>query len=145
MSFLETVEKARAFLERNGRVSLRALLDEEVAAARKHLARKVEARALELQGRALVVLDRREEASRSLEAALEVARGIGYPPAIWRSLSLLAELARRAGDRAQADRLSSEARGLVERLAGTLPETELRHELGALGGRLVNDPLGAYR
>jgi hypothetical protein len=25
MSFLETIEKARAFLERNGRVSLRAL------------------------------------------------------------------------------------------------------------------------
>jgi tetratricopeptide (TPR) repeat protein len=122
-----------------------ALVDEEVAAARKHLARKVEARALELRGRALVVLERREEAARSLEAALEVARGIGYPPATWRSLSLLAELARRAGDRAQADRLSSEARGLVERLAGSRPETELRHELGALGERLVSDPLGAYR
>jgi tetratricopeptide (TPR) repeat protein len=136
---------ARAELSRGQPEQALALVDEELAAARKHLARKVEARALELQGRALVVLDRREEASRSLEAALEVARGIGYPPATWRSLSLLAELARRAGDRAQADRLSSEARGLVERLAGSLPETELRHEFGALGGRLVSDPLGAYR
>jgi hypothetical protein len=33
----------------------------------------------------------------------------------------------------------------VERLAGSLPETDLRHELGALGERLVSDPLGAYR
>jgi tetratricopeptide (TPR) repeat protein len=117
---------ARAELSRGQPEQALALLDEELAAARKHLARKVEARALELQGRALVVLDRREEASRSLEAALEVARGIGYPPATWRSLSLLAE-------------------GLVERLAGSLPETDLRHELGALGERLVSDPLGAYR
>jgi tetratricopeptide (TPR) repeat protein len=136
---------ARAELSRGRPEQALALVDEELAAARKHLARKVEARALELKGRALVVLDRREEASRSLEAALEVARGIGYPPATWRSLSLLAELARRAGDRAQADRLSSEACGLVERLAGSLLETELRHEFGALGERLVSDPLGAYR
>jgi hypothetical protein len=74
-----------------------------------------------------------------------VARGIGYPPATWRSLSLLAELARRAGDRAQTDRLSFEARGMVERLAGSLPETELRREFGALGEQLATDPLGAYR
>jgi predicted ATPase/class 3 adenylate cyclase len=136
---------ARAELSSGRPEQALALVDEELAAARRHLARKIEARALELRGRALVVLDRREEATRSLEAALEVARGLGYPPATWRSLSLLAELARRAGDRAQADRLSSEACGLAERLAGTLPETELRHELGALGDRLVTDPLGAYR
>jgi tetratricopeptide (TPR) repeat protein len=136
---------ARAELSRGQPEQALTLLDEELAAARKHLARKVEARALELRGRALVVLDRREEAAQSLEAALEVARGIGYPPATWRSLSLLAELARRAGDRAQADRLSSEARRLPERLADALPETELRRDLGALGGRLVSDPLGAYR
>jgi tetratricopeptide (TPR) repeat protein len=136
---------ARAELSRGQPEQALALVDEEVAAARKHLARKVEARALELRGRALVVLDRRDEAARSLEAALEVARGIGYPPATWRSLSLLAELAHRAGDRAQAERLSFEARGLVERLAGSLPETELRREFGALGERLATDPLGAYR
>jgi tetratricopeptide (TPR) repeat protein len=136
---------ARVELSRGQPEQALALLDEELAAARRHLARKVEARALELQGRVLVVLGRREEAAQSLEAALEVAREIGYPPATWRSLSLLAELARRAGDRAQAERLSSEARGLVQRLAGSLPEAELRHELGALGEQLVSDPLGAYR
>jgi tetratricopeptide (TPR) repeat protein len=136
---------ARVELSRGQPEQALALLDEELAAARRHLARKVEARALELQGRVLVVLGRREEAAQSLEAALDVAREIGYPPATWRSLSLLAELARRAGDRAQAERLSSEARGLVQRLAGSLPEAELRHELGALGEQLLSDPLGAYR
>jgi hypothetical protein len=77
--------------------------------------------------------------------ALAVARGIGYPPVVWRSLSLQAELARRSGDASAAERLASESSGLVTRLAGALSETALRDEFGALAERLVADPLTAYR
>ena len=41
--------------------------------------------------------------------------------------------------------LAGESSGLVTRLAGSLPETALRDEFGALAERLVADPLAAYR
>ena len=63
----------------------------------------------------------------------------------WRALSLLAEVARRAGEARDAQRLARDARDLVERLARTLPQPELSRELRGLGERLVTDPLGAYR
>src|SRR5262249_12102027 len=44
--------------------------DHELSAARRHRARKVEARALELRARALLVLDRREEAAAAVDDAL---------------------------------------------------------------------------
>jgi hypothetical protein len=64
---------------------------------------------------------------------------------IWRSESLLAELARRSGDRAEAERRAGRARSRVEQLARALPEPDLARDLRALGERLVVDPLGAYR
>jgi tetratricopeptide (TPR) repeat protein len=121
-----------------------ALLDEELAGARRHGARKLEARALELRGRALLTLDRRDQAGDALARALELGRRIEYPPVTWRALSLLAELACRAGRTADGARLAAEARGLVEGLAGAVPDAE-RREFRGLGERLVSDPLGAHR
>jgi tetratricopeptide (TPR) repeat protein len=121
------------------------LLDDELAAATRTGSRKVIARAGELRGRARVVMDDREAAARELEEALRLAREIEYPPIQWRSLSLLAELERRAGDRARAERLAHEARALVEGLAAALPEPVLAVEFRALGERLERDPLGAHR
>jgi hypothetical protein len=63
---------------------------------------------------------------------------------VWRSLSLLAELARRAGDGPRHARLAGEARALVEGLAAAVPDAE-RGALRGLGERLAADPLGAYR
>ena len=121
------------------------LTSQEIEGARRHKAGKLEARALELRGRTLLALDRREEAGQELHAAHAVALGIGYPPVLWRSTSLLAELARRAGDEGEAARLFAEARGLVERFSRTLPQNELRSGLLELAERLEDDPLGAYR
>ncbi len=122
-----------------------ALAGNEVAAAGRQHARKLQARALELRGSALLAMDRREEASQSHEQALGIATEISYPPATWRALSLLAELSRRAGDRAAADEHAERARKLVGSLAGSLPEPELRSEFAALADRLVSNPLAGYR
>ncbi len=122
-----------------------AMTEPEAGAARHHRAPKIEARALELRGRALVTMDRREEGAEALHGAITAAETIGYPPVIWRAKSLLAELARRKGKSAEAERLAAEARSLVESLAGAIPEKELQRTFGALGERLVTDPLRAYR
>ena len=115
------------------------------AGAQNFRAQKIEARARELEGRALVTLDRRDEAQASLRTALEIAERIEYPPVIWRARSLIAELARRRGDHSVAEGQAARARALTESLAADLSEAEIRREFGALGERLVVDPLGAYR
>ena len=122
-----------------------ALIEQELEGARKVDSPKLDARALELQGRALLHADRRDEAERALQSALEISARIEYPPVVWRSRSLLAELACRRGDRPKAEALAAQARALVEGLARDLSDPELQKEFGALGERLVVDPLGAYR
>jgi class 3 adenylate cyclase/tetratricopeptide (TPR) repeat protein len=122
-----------------------ALTTEELEGARRHVARKLEARALELRARALVQLDRREEAGDAAREALGVAQQLGYAPILWRAPSVLSELARRDGDRASADEFVNQARSRIEQLAGELTEPELRRDFAAIGEQLVHDPLGAYR
>jgi hypothetical protein len=90
-------------------------------------------------------MDRRNEADEALGAALQLARRIAYPPVVWRSLSLRAELARRSGEKGRAERHAREARGVVEKLSPSLPEPELQREFRGLGQQLAVDPLGAYR
>jgi tetratricopeptide (TPR) repeat protein len=119
------------------------LIEQELEGARSSRSQKLEARALELRGRAWVTMDSRDEAEEALRGALQVARQIEYPPVVWRSLSLLAELARRSGRTSQGDRDATEARRLVEHLSRSLPGAELQQEFGGLGERLVTDPVGA--
>jgi tetratricopeptide (TPR) repeat protein len=108
-----------------------ALADQELAGARRHGIRKVEARALLLRGGALCDLDRRDEADAALGDALDVARAIEYPRAIWRCHDSLAEVARRRGRRDAAARHAEEARALRERLAASLAREDLRAALRA--------------
>ena len=143
---------AMHLLNANARVALAqgdadgalALLDEELEAARRNRSLKIEARALELRGRVLTTFDARPAAEEALRAALEVAGAIEYPPVIWRSHSLLSELARRGGTNEERDRHAQSARALVVELAASLPAEDLKREFLALGQRLVEDPLGAY-
>jgi DNA-binding NtrC family response regulator/tetratricopeptide (TPR) repeat protein len=106
-----------------------ALTDREIAGARRHRVPKVEARGLELRGRALLVLDRRDEARVVLDEALRVAGRIAYRRTSWRAHGSLAELERRAGCTAEADRHAAEARGLIEQASRSLPEDALRQQL----------------
>ena len=101
--------------------------------------------ALELRGRILVFMDRREEAERSLREALAIATHIEHPPVAWRALSLIGEVARRQGDSELAARHFSEVRTVVEKKASSIERDELRNGLRAMGERLIADPLAAYR
>jgi class 3 adenylate cyclase/tetratricopeptide (TPR) repeat protein len=117
----------------------------ELEGARRSGSRKIEARALELRGRALVAADLRDEATVELGLAARVANEIGYPPVGWRAPSLLAELARRNGDRRREENALALVREQVQRGAASLPDRELRRRLQALGDRLAQNPLEAYR
>jgi class 3 adenylate cyclase len=119
--------------------------DAEIGGARERVARKVEARALELRGRILIFMDRREEAATSLREAYETSMRIEHPPVVWRALSLMGELARRQGDSELAERHFSEVRSLVENKASSIECDQLRSELRGMGERLITDPLAAYR
>jgi tetratricopeptide (TPR) repeat protein len=120
-------------------------VDVEAAGARQLTAQKLEARALELRGRILVFMDRREEAESSLRDALAIATRIEYPPVAWRALSLMGELARRRDDTDLAERHFGKVRTLVESKASSIDRDELRSELRGMGERLIADPLAAYR
>jgi len=111
-----------------------AAASEEAAGACQHRATKLEARALVLRGGALVAMDRRAEAEGALREAVRVAESIEYPRAAWEALRLLAEVKRRAGAVAEAERVLARRRVLVEAAAGSLPDAELRRVLvGAAG------------
>jgi len=137
--------KARVALARDDIEKTLALAREEIAAAEPRDSVKCIARAYELQGRALLRGDQRVEAEEALRKALEIARAIHHPPVVWRSLSLLGEIARRSGADSEARRLTREARALVEELAAPLRVEEHRHHFLALGERLESDPLGSHR
>ncbi|HYC22334.1 MAG TPA: hypothetical protein VEI94_06505, partial [Candidatus Bathyarchaeia archaeon] len=106
-----------------------ALARKECAAAQLHRAPKIEARGLELAGRALVALEDREEARRALEAAIGKAREIGHPRVSWQALGLLAELEAQLGRIEAVRELEAEQHSLVERAAGTLADEQLRRQL----------------
>jgi class 3 adenylate cyclase/tetratricopeptide (TPR) repeat protein len=137
--------KARIALARGDIEQTLALTRDEIAAALPRDSVKCEARAYELHGRALLHGDQRIEAEEALRKALEIARTIQHPPVVWRSLSLLGEIARRAGADSEGQRLTRQARDLVEQLAAPIASEELKRNFLALGERLETDPLGAHR
>ncbi len=116
-------------------------LEAELSSARGHGARKVMARALELRGRALLILDDREAA----EVDLRKAQSIGYPPVCRRALALLGEVARRAGSASGAEQSLEAAAGVIEGCVGSLRDAELSGRLRALGAHLASDSITACR
>jgi class 3 adenylate cyclase/tetratricopeptide (TPR) repeat protein len=136
---------ARLALARRDPEDALHLLDRELAGARHHSARKLEARALELRARALVHLDRRPDAEEALRDAVVLSEQIGYRPVLWRSYSLQGELAQRGGDATRSRERRALARDLVDRLAPEVPDARSRREFAALGEALAADPLAAYR
>ena len=106
---------------------------------------KLEARAQETRGRLLVAMDRREDAEAALQQALDLALTIEHPPVVWRSLSLLAEVARRRGQADETERWQAETLAMIERSQQQLPDRELQVGLRDLGHLLITDPLAAHR
>jgi tetratricopeptide (TPR) repeat protein len=120
-------------------------VEAEIVEARERSAQKIEARALELRGRILVFMDRREEAENSLREALAITTRIEHPPVAWRALSLMGEITRRRGNRELAERHFGELRSLVESTASSIERDELRSGFRKMAERLTADPLAAYR
>ncbi len=128
---------ARVALARRDPERALALAGEELEGARKHGARKLEARALATRGQSLLVIDRRVEAAEAFSEALAIAEAIGYRAGVWRSHGLLAELARRDGNKDEAARHAAMMLAAVETLTRTLPTGELRRHLGAAAEGLI--------
>jgi transcriptional regulator with AAA-type ATPase domain/tetratricopeptide (TPR) repeat protein len=101
-----------------------------IEATRRHRAPKLEARAHVLAGHALLTMDRRAEADGSLAEALGIADRIGYARIARETLGLLAESARRAGRRDEAERHDARRRSLVTAAMRSLSDGELRRQLG---------------
>jgi class 3 adenylate cyclase/tetratricopeptide (TPR) repeat protein len=105
--------------------------EREIAAARRHAAAKLEARALALRAQALAALERRDEALTASADLLAIAERIGYARARWQGLSIAAELERRAGGRARAEAYEARRVAVLDALARSLPDAELRTSLFA--------------
>jgi hypothetical protein len=136
---------ARIALARGDAPEAVRLTELEIAGAREVRAFKLEARALELCGRALLVQDDRERAEQTLSAASHVAQRIEHPPVVWRAESLLAELEARRGNASEAERRRAFVGALVERTAQAIPEPELRRDFLGMGERLLVDAINSYR
>ncbi len=121
--------RAHLELERGEPERALAHAEDELGGARRHRAAKLEARAGITRGRALVALERWDEADAGLADALAVAERIAHPRAAWQALGVRAELARRRGNRADAAAHAARAAALVERVASTLTDAELRRRI----------------
>jgi class 3 adenylate cyclase/tetratricopeptide (TPR) repeat protein len=82
--------------------------------------------ALLLKGTSLAALGKVDEAERTLLEGRDLARQLGFAPVLWQLDAALGELASRAGDAARADELRDEARTIVERLAASIDEEDVR-------------------
>jgi len=107
----------------------------ELAAAKRHGARKIEARAHELRAHALLALERVDDAALAAAAALEIATAIAYPVGQWRALAVAAAADRRRGRREAAIAAAARATAVVASIATTLPNDTLRRELYAAARR----------
>jgi class 3 adenylate cyclase/tetratricopeptide (TPR) repeat protein len=131
--------EARLALEREAPDRTLAAAEAEREGALRMGARKIEARAGELAARALLALERHEEADASCRAAFAVAESIGYPPVCWRALALRGTLLRHAGRRSEARASVARARALVDALADDTAEASLARALRGLGERLAGE------
>jgi tetratricopeptide (TPR) repeat protein len=136
---------ARAVLAQGDHDASLVWTERELEVSRVHNSRKLEARALELRGRALMSMDLRDEARTELHASLEVSEDIGYPPTIWRADSLLLELARRNQDEAEATLRERRIRERLATAGSMVSEPRLERRLRDLCEALITRPLDAYR
>jgi len=119
----------RVALARGEPADALARAEREIEAARRHAAPKLEARALALRVQALAALERRDQALAATGDLLAIAERIGYARASWQALALAAELERRAGRRVRAAACETRRAQVVEALARSLPDAELRRGL----------------
>ncbi len=113
-----------------------ALAKDELERSKGLLGKKIHARARELYGRVLVVLERPDEAASELTEALRLGEAIGYPPVQWRSLAALAALDRRGGDANRAGEKLARARALLVTIERRMDDDRLIRSLRRVSEQL---------
>lgn len=118
---------ARAELElaRQHPESAVALIDQLIASAHMEPG-DVIPRLWHLYGEVLITCDRKAEAEVMLNTAYIAANAQGLRARLWRIKASLAQLAAAQGRRKQAAELSSEAHKMIQELATTAPQGEIR-------------------
>src|SRR5262249_39175878 len=106
--------------------------ERELGAARRHSAAKLEARALELRARALAAQERRGEALVAVAEQLALSSRIGYARGRWIGLGLAGDVERREGGRSRAEAHAAERARVLDALARSLADSELRQSLRSL-------------
>ena len=124
----------RLALARRDPATALAAAEAELVAARTFEARKLEARGELLRARALLALNRVDDAEGAIDAALAITTAIAYPAGRWRALHLRAEAARRRGRSAVALEAGHDLARVVGTLAASLPDDELRRALYRAAG-----------
>jgi tetratricopeptide (TPR) repeat protein len=103
-----------------------AYADDCVRLAESTDSKKNVVKARRLRGQALLAQGRLSEAEDEIEQALAVARPLGNPPQLWKTLASRGNL-RRAQDRPDEARLAyHEALGVIDRVASGLTNDQLR-------------------
>jgi hypothetical protein len=88
--------------------------------------------ALYLKGTSLLATGEPHDAASTLAQARTEAEQLGFRPILWRIDAVLSGIAASAGDAANAAELRTRAKGIVEEIAGTLDDEELRASFLAL-------------
>ena len=112
------------------------LAKNELERSRQLAVKKIHARARELHGRVLMILERSDEASVELEEALRLGKAIAYPPVQWRSLAALAALDRRGREAGRAGEKLASARALIGRLVRRSQDERLTRSLKRVSEQL---------
>jgi tetratricopeptide (TPR) repeat protein len=102
------------------------LAEEGVQLAEKHGIRKYVALNHELKSIALANLGRADEAIEAAMTAITLADEIQYQPIRWASRQQLAELYHQKGRGQEAKKRSSEAKHIIETIATTIEDENLR-------------------
>jgi class 3 adenylate cyclase/tetratricopeptide (TPR) repeat protein len=105
-----------------------ALADECLSLAEPTESRKNIVKGRRLRGQALIAKGKLEAAAEELSKALEVAKGAGNPPQLWKTWAALGELRRRQSDEKAADDAYAEAVLVIQEVADSLTDEELREK-----------------
>jgi predicted ATPase/class 3 adenylate cyclase len=103
-----------------------ALADECLALAEPTESKKNVVKGRRLRGQALIAKGQLGEAEKELSTALEVAKGAGNPPQLWKTWAAIAELRRAQGRADDARGGYREALSVIDEVAATLTDEHLR-------------------
>jgi tetratricopeptide (TPR) repeat protein len=117
--------------------------DECLALAQSSESSKNVVKARRLRGQAFLVQGRLEAAEAELAQALQVARQVGNPPQLWKTLLSVRDLRQAQGRLLEASLAHDEARSVVKGVAAGLTDASLRATF--LGSAHVQAMLSATR